>query len=60
MTAVTAMVNSGRTARMTERVQHPNILLMLGDDHRWDGLGCMGNQIVQTPHLDRLGQEGSS
>ena len=36
----------------------PNILLILGDDHRWDALGCMGNKIVQTPHLDRLGQEG--
>ena len=36
----------------------PNILLVLGDDHRWDALGCMGNSIVHTPHLDRLASEG--
>lgn len=36
----------------------PNILLMLGDDHRWDALGCMGNPIINTPNLDRLAGEG--
>lgn len=36
----------------------PNILLMLGDDHRWDALGCMGNTIIHTPHLDRLASDG--
>ncbi len=35
----------------------PNIVLLLGDDHRWDALGCMGNPVVQTPHLDRLASE---
>lgn len=36
----------------------PNIILMLGDDHRWDALGCMGHPVVKTPELDRLGREG--
>lgn len=31
---------------------------MLADDHRWDALGCMGNPIIHTPHLDRLAREG--
>lgn len=38
--------------------KRPNIILMLGDDHRWDALGCMGNSVVRTPNLDRLAQEG--
>ncbi|HEX4232105.1 MAG TPA: sulfatase [Bryobacteraceae bacterium] len=38
--------------------KHPNIILLLGDDHRWDALGCMGNAVVQTPNLDRLAREG--
>lgn len=36
----------------------PNIIFMLADDHRWDALGCMGNRVIQTPHLDRLGRDG--
>lgn len=36
----------------------PNILFMLADDHRWDALGCMGNNVIHTPHLDKLGEDG--
>ena len=36
----------------------PNIVFMLGDDHRWDALGCMGNAIIYTPHLDSLARNG--
>jgi arylsulfatase A-like enzyme len=38
--------------------KRPNILLMLGDDHRSDALGCRGNRIIQTPQLDLLAREG--
>jgi hypothetical protein len=37
----------------------PNILFLLTDDQRWDTLGCMGNAVVQTPHIDRLAVEGT-
>ena len=36
----------------------PNIIYILGDDHRADYLGCMGHPIVRTPNLDKLAQEG--
>ena len=36
----------------------PNILFMLTDDQRFDDLGCMGNEIIQTPNLDRLAAGG--
>lgn len=35
-----------------------NILLLYADDWRHDTLGCAGNPVVQTPHLDRLAREG--
>ncbi len=36
----------------------PNIIYILGDDHRHEQLGCAGNPIVQTPNIDALGREG--
>ena len=31
---------------------------MLADDLGWSELGCYGNQFNETPHLDRLSQQG--
>lgn len=36
----------------------PNMVFVLTDDHRWDALGAMGHPFLQTPHLDRLANEG--
>lgn len=36
----------------------PNILFLFTDQHRSDSLGCYGNPICQTPHIDRLAAEG--
>jgi len=36
----------------------PNIIFILTDDQRADSVGFMGNQLVKTPNLDRLGAEG--
>jgi arylsulfatase A-like enzyme len=38
--------------------QRPNIIFLLTDDHRWDALGVMGNEIIQTPNLDSLARSG--
>jgi N-sulfoglucosamine sulfohydrolase len=37
---------------------HPNIVLIVSDDHGREALGCYGNPVIQTPHLDELAQEG--
>ena len=36
----------------------PNILLILSDDHAWSDYGFMGHEIVKTPALDKLANEG--
>lgn len=39
-------------------MSRPNVLLFLTDGHRADTVGCYGNRLVQTPHLDALAGDG--
>jgi choline-sulfatase len=41
------------------RALRPNLLFLIGDDHRYDVLGAAGNPLAETPHLDRLAREGT-
>lgn len=36
-----------------------NILFIFSDDQRWDALGYAGNEVIQTPNLDRLAAQGT-
>jgi arylsulfatase A len=36
----------------------PNFVFLISDDHTWSDLGCYGNAVVRTPHLDRLARDG--
>jgi len=36
----------------------PNIILFVADDHGTDALGCYGNQVIETPNLDKLASDG--
>jgi arylsulfatase A-like enzyme len=55
MLAVLAAEISGTHVQTAER---PNVILILSDDHRWDGIGASGNSNVVTPNLDRLARTG--
>ncbi len=39
--------------------QRPNLVLLLGDDHPHDLLGCAGHPVLRTPALDRLAATGT-
>ncbi|MBI4616940.1 MAG: sulfatase-like hydrolase/transferase [Planctomycetes bacterium] len=39
--------------------ERPNILFILTDDHRPDGMGCYGNESIRTPNFDRIAAEGA-
>ncbi|NKB68986.1 MAG: sulfatase-like hydrolase/transferase [Candidatus Latescibacteria bacterium] len=36
----------------------PNFVQILTDDQGWGDLGSFGHQFIQSPHLDRLAEEG--
>ncbi len=38
--------------------KQPNILFLFSDQQRLDTLGCYGNAVCRTPHIDRLAAEG--
>lgn len=38
--------------------QKPNIVFILTDDQSYDLMGCVGNNIVKTPNIDKMAGEG--
>lgn len=51
-------VAAGLSAAAAEELR-PNILLIVADDHGTDALGCYGNPVIRTPHLDALAADGT-
>lgn len=41
-----------------ETARKPNIVVILADDLGWADLGCYGSHLHETPHLDRLAEQG--
>ncbi len=37
----------------------PNLIFILSDDLAQGDLGCYGQKLIQTPHLDRMAREGT-
>ncbi|MFW6104174.1 MAG: sulfatase, partial [Bacteroidota bacterium] len=44
--------------RQSEEKKRPNIVFIVADDLGWKDLHGYGNEIVETPNLDRLANEG--
>lgn len=40
------------TCQPEKKNKHPNILLLMSDNHSWNHLGCYGDSAVQTPNID--------
>jgi len=60
-----AMLTGISSAFMTSRLRGqnagrrpPNILLIIADDLGYGDLGCYGNRVTRTPHIDRIAAEG--
>lgn len=45
--------------KLVAQQQAPNIIFILTDDQRWDALGFAGNNLIQTPEMDRLAAQGT-
>ncbi|WP_166831157.1 sulfatase-like hydrolase/transferase [Thalassoroseus pseudoceratinae] len=47
-----------RVVSTTEAADRPNFVFMLTDDQSFGMMGCDGNKLTQTPHLDKLARDG--
>jgi arylsulfatase A-like enzyme len=55
-----AAVTTTSRADADEPESRPNVLFLLADDQRPDTIAALGNDLIQTPNLDRLAHEGTT
>jgi len=51
------MLASFNLAAQSSSPSHPNILLVMTDDQGYGDLGCTGNPILKTPHIDAFAKQ---
>ncbi|QEG01917.1 Arylsulfatase [Stieleria maiorica] len=54
--SILSTTGSGQTPQKNDKT--PNIVLIMADDLGWKDLRCYGNDKLDTPHLDRLAEQG--
>lgn len=61
--AVIALLISCKDTKknLVENVEHvkPNIIYIMADDLGYGDLGCYGQKMIQTPHLDQMARDGA-
>ena len=57
--AHTIPLAAGLTALATANAQErPNIIFIMTDDHTTQAMSCYGGNLIETPNMDRLADEG--
>lgn len=54
---VIAFAFTGCAEKATEK-SPPNIIFIMSDDHAYQALSAYSDHLIQTPHIDRIAQEG--
>ncbi|GAB4145099.1 MAG: arylsulfatase [Planctomycetaceae bacterium] len=59
MTVLVALVGFQLAAPFSQAAkQPPNIIFIMADDLGYGDLGCYGQKVMKTPHIDQLAKEG--
>jgi N-sulfoglucosamine sulfohydrolase len=53
------LIGAAFPAILRAAAPRPNIVMIVADDHGLDALGCYGNPVIKTPHLDALAADGT-
>ena len=53
------LIGAAFPAILRAATPRPNIVMIVADDHGLDALGCYGNPVIKTPHLDALAADGT-
>jgi len=49
---------SACTPPESQEIRQPNILFIMTDDHAYQALSAYDQKLIETPHIDRLAEEG--
>lgn len=54
-----AIIGCTTSAAEQAPTPRPNVIVIVVDDLRWDEFAAAGHPYIETPHIDRLAQEGA-
>lgn len=54
------IVSACTNKKKKEKIDHPNVIVILSDDQGWGDLSRNGNKDIQTPNIDKLAESGAS
>lgn len=59
LAAVTAGVGLVSCGGLQKETPRPNILFIMSDDHAYQAISAYGHNLLQTPNIDRIANEGA-